>query len=318
MRSLNRTIGLLSIILIAGIGTWQWLRGDLGPFRPQAGETVEQELSAAAASRPARAAASADSSHSLQRRAIRGHADDIEGVTRAFKEARDCLAYHAVREELSTVLNDERLQDLSSESLASLERIDATTSRQLSIARLAERSCIGSDKKTLAEVYVDAIFKAALQGSPDAESCYVITGVSSIEAGSSLSLKLLEERYLKHAPAFTRNALERGDPYVAAYSLYRYSASEAMHPSRLDEVAKPDPYLTWRAARLASLRALPDQRMQLEHGLERFRQQNLLQPDEIERADAWAKATYRREFAGRPPIDLNSHVPCHSSPDLAP
>lgn len=318
MRYLNKTLLLLAIICIAGVGGWQLLRHDLGLSGPQAVEPEKQELSAAPASRPARAAASADSSDSVQRQATRDDADGVEAVTRAFKEARDCLAYHAVREELSTVLNDERLQDLSGESPASLERIDATTSRQLSIARLAERSCIGSDKKALAEVYADAIFKAALQGSPDAESCYVIAGVSSIEAGSSLSLELLEERYLKHAPAFTRNALERGDPYVAANALYRYSASEAMHPSRLDDVAKPDPYLTWRAARLASLRALPDQRLQLEHRLERFRQQNLLRPDEIERADAWAKATYRREFAGRPPIDLNSHVPCHSSPDLAP
>ncbi len=58
--------------------------------------------------------------------------------------------------------------------------------------------------------------------------------------------------------------------------------------------------------------------MQMENRLERFRQQNLLQPDEIKRADAWAKATYEREFAGRPPINLNSRAPCHSSPDLAP
>jgi hypothetical protein len=129
----------------------------------------------------------------------------------------------------------------------------------------------------------------------------------------------LRNRYLKYAPIFMQSALERGDPYVADWALYQYIASPPVdRPSTLQEIPKADPYLTWQAARLASLRALPDQRKRLEDWLAQLKEQNLLQPDDINRADAWARETYEQDFAGQPPLNLDSATSCYSSPDLAP
>ena len=248
------------------------------------------------------------------------NANDVESLTRSFKEANDCLLYHAARHELNAILNDERLDDLSKETLATLENVDATSSRYLWIARKTEPFCIGSNQDALAQVYIDALFKAAVLGNPDAESCFVISSVSPSRAisASAAWMDMLLDRYLKYAPIFTQNALERGDPYVARRALYRYIESPGVHPSRMDALKKADPYLTWQAARLASLRALPEQRRQLEEDLALFKRQNLLKLSDIERADKWARETYEREYAGQPLINLDSHAPCYSSPDLAP
>lgn len=319
MRHTNKTLVLLTLIGIAAIGSWQWSRHQTDPAQlpPQAGAVGPQEQLQEQFA-PGITAASADTSERARRPATRKNPHEVESVTRTFKEASDCLLYHSARRELSAILNDDRLDDLSKETLATLKNLDATTGRYLSIARQTEASCIGSDRDALAQVYTDAILKAALLGNPDAESCFVISP-SQLRNTSAAVSETLEERYLKYAPVFTQNALERGDPYIAELALYRYvAASPSRHPTRVDAMPKADPLLTWRAARLASLRALPEQRVRLERRLDRLKEQNLLPPDEIQRADAWAKATYERNFTGQPPINLDSHTPCYSSPDLAP
>lgn len=313
MRHTKKTLVLLILIGIAVIGAWQWSWHQTDPAKlPSPADIVAPQGQFA----PGITTATTDTSERARRPAIR-NVNDVELVTRTFKEASDCLLYHSARHELDAILNDERLDDLSKETLATLQNLDATSSRYLSIARRTETACSGSDRDALAQVYTDAIFKAALLGNPDAESCFVISP-SQLRTTSAAVSESIEERYLKYAPFFTQKALERGDPYIAARALYRYVASPGVHPTRRDDMQKADPYLTWRAARLASLRAVPEQRVRLERLLALLKEQNLLQPDEIKRAEDWARDTYEREFSGQPPINLDSHSPCYSSPDLAP
>ena len=322
MRHMKKAIALLVLISLIAISIWLWRRHETSSVSPTQASSVSIQARQQANTTPANAiAAPTDSSDWARHQAARMNANDVESLTRSFKEANDCLLYHAARHELNAILNDERLADLSKETLATLENIDATSSKYLWIARQTESFCRGSDQNALAQVYIDTMFKAAKLGSPDAESCFVISKASSPSGTISPTaewMDMLLDRYLKYAPTFTQKALERGDPRVAADALYQYIKSPGIHPSRMDDVQKADPYLTWQAARLASLRVLPEQRRVLEERLALFKQQNLLRPDDIERADEWARATYEREHAGQPPINLYSHAPCYSSPDLAP
>lgn len=321
MRYMKKTLTLLGLGGFAAIGVWQWVQhqSSFGPLPSDAGvpALVAQDV-ASQARFTSGAVASTDASEGVRRQKTQKNANDVESLARAFKEANDCLLYHVARHELNIILTDDRLQDLSNETLKTLENIDAASSRYLSIARQTEAFCMGSNQEALADVYIDSILKAALLGDPDAESCFVIGNVSPLEKTTAESLEFLENRYLKYAPVFTRKALERADPYVAENALYRYIRFPIVHPSRLDNLQKADPFLTWRAARLASLRALPEQRVRLESGLALFKEQNLLRPDDIKRADAWARAVYEQEFAGQPPINLDSHVPCYSRGVLVP
>ena len=324
MRFRKRPIVVLAIVVVAAVSVWLWPRGDADPVpilsdkqdivAPQAQQQVGVDAGTAARD------AVSDGSEWADRHAAREDADVVESVTRSFKETSDCLRYHAARRELNAVLSDERLGDLSRETLATLERLDVTSRRQLSVVRQMEALCYGSNEDALALEYIESILKAALSGDADAESCFVISNVSPSRKVSASAewMNSLMERYVKYAPTFTTNALERGDPYVAANALYRYVASPMFHPSVLDTMEKADPQLTRRMARLAALRALPEQRARLEYGLAEFDKLNILAEADIARADDWARTAYEQEFSDQPPIDLDSQAPCYSSPELAP
>jgi hypothetical protein len=324
MQHMKKLLVLFTVIgLIAAIVVWQWERHEAKPTSLPAGAGVVAPQQQPQGQPAANATVTtADTSEWARRYAARKNVVDVESVTRTFKEAVDCLAYHSARRGLRSVLNDERLDDLSKDTLVTLQGIDADLSRGLSFVRQTEAFCIGSNPDTLEQVYVDAIFTAALMGNPDAQSCFVINQESAPWESASRSAAwaaFLENRYLKYAPVFMQSALERGDPYVAKTALYQYIAGPPVDfPSTLEKMSKADPYLVWRVARLASLRSLPEQRKFLENGLALFKEQNLLQPDDIKRADDWANATYERDFAGQPPINLDSSPQCYSSPDLAP
>lgn len=312
MRPAKRILALLAIIGIAGIIFWRW--GHHESNRSHEPSNIALPEQPAVATKP-------DTSEWARRVAARKGANDLESVTRTFKEANDCLLYHGILHELNAVLNDERLGDLSHESGETLKSLDATSSRQLEIARRTEALCTGSNQEAAARVYADALLKAALLGSPDAESCFVVAGYHApTEEGrkSAAVQRFFKERYIKHASSFMQNALERGDPYVASEALYRYIASPSGHPSAQDSLPEPDIYLTWRAARLASLRSTPEQRTRLESYLSMLEEQDLLPKADIQRADAWANAIYQRDFSGQPNVNPQSWVPCYSSPDLAP
>lgn len=258
-----------------------------------------------------------DRSEWARHRIILKGANDVESLVRAYKETNDCRLYHSARHELELFLKDERAGDLSNETQATLESMDATSAMYLAALHQTEVLCAGSNPDALAAVYPDALLKAALSGAPDAQSCFVLDNVASLQVPSRETYADAEKKYLKYAETFTQNALERGDPFVADRALYRYIASEGVHPSELDTQPLANPYLVWRGARLASLRALPDQSQRLEGDLALFRKLNVVRPQDIRRADAWAKATYQRDFAGKPPLDLDTQAPCYSAPYLA-
>lgn len=254
-----------------------------------------------------------------QRRAVRRELHDLDAVVATYKEANDCLAYHSARQEVSSILGEKQWDDLSRETLETLENMDASSARNMHVLRELEGLCRGSDQKQLAEVFSSAVFEAALQGSPDAEACFVLSGVSPLEVSESVASVHTEvNRYLQYAPIFTRNALERGDPRVAARELSRFVASASVHPSWLDNLPGADPRLTWRGARLASLRALPEQRERMEHDLVELGKRGVLSPSEVTQADAWARDVFERQFAGQASINVDSPIQCHSSPDVAP
>lgn len=310
----------IAVFGIVMAGMWLWrIREDSPPSPPAEPRSNASDVIAHDENTGNEPIAKADSSEWARHQIARRGNSDIESVVRAFKEANDCLHYQVARHEINSMLNDERLDDLSDETLATLEGIDAMSSKRFSVVRKLEAFCSGSDREALADAYTDAILEAALRGNPDAQSCFVISSVFPQDRMKSVSsAEALARRYVKYAPVFTKNALERNDPRVAANALYKYVETPSGHPSPLDEMPKADPYLTWRAARLASLRVLPNQRERLEYDLAAFRKQNILSPDEIKRADASAMAIYERDFIRQPPIDVDSLTSCYSSPDLAP
>ena len=268
--STKRVLALLAIVAIVGVVFWRWGRDESSRSHDSGVTTPLRQLATTDKS---------DSSEWARRVAARRGANDLESVTRTFKEANDCLLYHGVLHELDVVLNDERLGDLSEETAKTLSDLDATSSKQVEIARQTETLCMGSNQEAAARVYADALLNAALLGSPDAESCFVMAGHHPpTEEGrrSTAVQRFFKERYMKYAPGFMRNALERGDPYAANLALYRYVASPSGHSSAQDSLPKTDPYLTWRAARLASLRSTPEQRARLEGYLAMFEKQHLL------------------------------------------
>ncbi len=310
----------ITIFVIVLTGIWSWrMREDSPSSSPTESQLNTSDVIAKDENTGNEPIAKVDSSEWARHQIAGKGNSDIESVVRTFKEANDCLHYHVARNEINSMLNDKRLDDLSDETLATLEDIDAISSKRLSVVRKLEAFCSGSDREALVDAYTDAILEAALRGNPDAQSCFVIGSVfPQDKMKSASSAEALVRRYVKYAPIFTKNALESDDPHVAAKALRKYVATPSWHPSELDEIPKAEPYLTWRVARLASLRALPDQRARLEYDLAEFRKQNILSTDEIKRADASAMAAYERNFSRQPPIDVDSLTSCYSSPDLAP
>ncbi len=301
-------LAMATVIVILLFGVWLWAGRKNGsePLSDGYSATDRQEK------------AKAYSSEWARRLAVKGGTNNLASASEAFRESRHCVLYYAALREIASELNDERLDDISGESLATLEDADATTRRYLLIVNQTKALCAGSDQRAVENVYIEAILKAALLGDPDAEGCFVLSGATTIfeDERSAESVAALEDRYLKYAPIFMQKALERADPYVAARALYQYTASPPVHPSKLDNLPRADPYLTWRAARLALLRATPEHRARMERRLEALQQQHVLQPDAIKNADDWARATYERDFAGQSALDLDSEAPCYPALNL--
>lgn len=309
---------LIAVVVAAvGFALW-WKQNDNAELSPQVEVNAEDTVSAGIAG-VATTGSAAGTSEWGRRWAEARDRKDLDSVVRSFKEANDCLAYHVSLREVDSILHDKEWEDLSRETQATLEDMDASSARNISVVRRLEGFCKGSDQSQLADAFSNTVFNAALQGSPDAEACFVLLGPSPWQVSGLAPSGALElDRYLKHAPAFTQRALERGDPQVAVAALYRYVASTPVHPSPTDDLPKADPSLTWRMARLASLRALPEQRVRIEHYLSELSTKGILSSSEINKANAWAEERYQREFAGKPAINVDSPVQCYSSPDLAP
>ena len=310
-RPLARTLISAVVVACLAAGSWLWLRMQAEDHLPVDTQAVPDQAIAVNAPE-------ADGGKWARRMSAWRAASDLPSVSKAFQESRRCVLYHAALSAIDSELNDERMDDLSRETLATLESMDSTTRWYLAILDQTKSLCAGSNERETANVYSDVLLKAALMGDEGAETCFVLTGeqIVSESERTAESLAAREERYIEYAPALVQKALERADPYVAAQALYRYIASQPVHPSRLDDLPKANPYLTWQGARLASLIVTPQQRERLEGDLEAFRKQEHLQPDAITKADESAKAIYQRDYADKPVIDLDAQAPCYPGLDL--
>lgn len=308
---------LTALLLVAGGSAYLWGGQDSESNRSASSQVTSNEsgqLSGAgtgdASQRPNESA--------RHREATRGHGDSGSTVL-TFKQATDCLAYHEAVSEVRSMLEDERLEDLSDETLETLRAMDTASARNVSLVERLEAFCKGSDRDQLARVFSNAVFDAALKGDPDAQACFLLMGPSPWQGSGPIPAAAAEiGRYSQHAPEFTQKALQRADPRVAVRALHSYVKSPTGHASWTDGLPKPDPVLTWRGARLASLRARPDQRAVIELQLSAFGTTGVLSPSDIQSADRWAQGTFEREFRGEDAINVDSPVPCYSSQDLAP
>lgn len=309
-----------AVVALAGvcvIGAWLWWHVDPRQVGSSSEALDRGESVADGSPVEMRSSTSSDSSEWAGRWVATRNNQDLSSVVNTFKVAADCLAYHDAASELSAMAADTRLDDLSKETLETLQNMDVSSARYVSLVQNLQGLCKGTDKNQLIQVFSNAVFDAALRNDPDAQTCFLLLGPSAWQGtGSIPEAKSEIGRYKEYTPAFTQKALERADPRVAAGALASYVASSMGHASWTDGLPKPDPVLTWRAARLASLRALPEQRARLEIELSEFGKKGVLSPSEITGADAWAAEVFEKEFSGQAPINIDVALPCFSSPDL--
>lgn len=270
---------------------------------------------------PAHSLPSTDSSEWSRRLAARGNASDLKSTIEIFKESGNCLQYFVALHEIAAAQGNDHLNSVPQAATPASGRIYPNLQRASSVLAQTKTFCSGSDEESVARVYMSSLLNAALLGDADAQSCFIITGAAIPSPKVMLSgryTQYLESRYIEHSAVFTQSALERADPYVAENAIYKYIESPSLHPSARDNLPLPNPYLTFRAARLASLRALPEQSVSLQKSLTTFEKLDLLTDDEIASADEWAQATYARDYSNAPKLDLNRFTPCHSLKETTP
>lgn len=309
------------IIVVGGVCALLWWRKDKGLASSEPPQVMANgnDLAANGTAVDLVGSKPADSSEWARVRAETRGNKDLDSIVRAFKLATDCLAFHDAVDEVNSLLKDESLGDLSTETLATLQRMDASSSRNVSLVQRLDGLCKGSDKNQLVHAFSDAVFEAAMKGNAEAQTCFLLMGPSPWQGSRSIPAEESEVgRYTTYAPGFTQKALERADPRIGVKVLASYVESSQGHASLNDRSPQPDPALTWRAARLASLRALPEQRSIIAYRLAAFRDAGGLSSLAVKQADDWAKEVFDREYAGQSPIDVDSPVECYSSPDLAP
>lgn len=306
---------LAALLLLAGGSTYLWVRQEDRSNRPapsQAASVGSGQSSDASgiAEQPGGLA------HHWEATRASG---DVDAIVLAFKQANDCLLYHAAVNGMRSMLEDERRGDLSNETVETLRMMDAESARYAFVVERLEGFCKGSDKRQLARGLSNALFEAAVRGNPDAQTCFLLMGPTPWLGSRLITEEAAEiERHIRHTSGFTQQALQRADPRVSVQALHRYVNTPNGHASWTDTVPMPDPVLTWRGARLAALRALPDQRADVESLLALFVKTGALSPADIQSADRWAQDTFERQFRGEGAINLYSAVPCYSSPELAP
>lgn len=316
MRRKKLILSMMSIILVVALGTWLFgsqvnkpvVSPHISSDKPVVGAPGSEKTDSAPK----------DTSLWAQKLATTRGNQDLDSIVASFKDANDCLLYHGARREVDSILGDEQWNDLANLTPETLKNMDSSSERSVRIVQQLGALCNGSDERQLISVAREAVLTAALKGSPVAEACFVLFGPASWQGPGYPVMEPMVDSYMQYATEFTNKALENGDPIVAPRALHRYIASPPLHPSEIDDLPKADPALTWRAARLASLRAQPQQRAVLERDLAEFAKQRLLSASDIARADSWAKETFDRQFSGQAPIDLDFPTQCYSSPGLAP
>lgn len=269
--------------------------------------TIEAKVRRIAVAQP-QAVAETDTSMWARRLAERGGRSDLEAWIETFEEALQCLLYHEALEAFSLEQKTPNFQNLDEIGLKFLQDLDQFYMRMQSNMDRTKDLCAGSDASSVFLRYHEAWLIAALSGDPVAQRCFINAGFNSRYREDPSYKGLLALQYRQYAPNLVQAGLERADPYIAWLAMYRFIALPNDQPN--DDVPLPDPYLTWRATRLVSLRSTPEVQASYDSALALMEESGLISAHDIERADAWAANTYARDYFGQPPIDLQMDEIC--------
>ena len=255
-----------------------------------------------------------DTSEWARRLAARGNRQDLDAVIETFQESMQCHHYHDALELLQASINDPRKKDLTTLSLRDLTEMDDTLTLEQAVIDRAGALCEGSDRAAVERAYHLAMLDAALRGDPDAQTCFLRDGSDTRNWSPQEYQQLIGPRYAEYRRSFTEAGLERADPYIGYWELYRYLRATGPDPlpSNPSEPL-PDIVRIWEVARLASLRAPPELRLKVELRLSYAAERALISPEDIAAADVWAQATWEKEFSDEPPFDFGRYGAC--SPD---
>lgn len=244
-----------------------------------------------------------------QRVAVRRTSQDDDSLVATFKESYICLSYFAAQKSMGNILTHDD-GDLEQETYASLEYLDREYQRLQEVVGRGARLCAGADVANVERQYIESLWAAASAGVPDAQSCFVIRGPFFPRSTGIYSSDHWLDMYLEHAPRFADQALARNDPYVAYWALWKYIGSDPVHPSKIDSLAKADPALVRKMARLAMLRALPDKQEDLDNMIRQFDTRQSLSDAQTGFADNWALSTFEQTYSRQPRIDLEDFPTC--------
>lgn len=168
------------------------------------------------------------------------------------------------------------------ESLKTVDGMDESLKQSLSVLEKTKALCAGANQ-TVARTFMTSVLDAAIKGDADAQSCFVVTGavIPSPEAMLSGKYAIFGNSAVAACKSILKLALERADPYVAKKIILQFTTSPSSQPSLQDNPTRLDPTLILRAARLASLRAPPEQRQSLEDSLSEFEKLKLIPDNEM-------------------------------------
>ncbi|MEA5665926.1 hypothetical protein VA603_00015 [Stenotrophomonas sp. MH1] len=137
---------LAALLLLAGGSTYLWVRQEDGSNRPAPSQAASVD-----------SGQSSDASGIAEQPGGLAHhweatfaSGDVDAIVLAFKQANDCLLYHAAVNGMRSMLEDERRGDLSNETVETLRMMDAESARYAFVVERLEGFCKGSDKRQLA------------------------------------------------------------------------------------------------------------------------------------------------------------------------
>ncbi len=252
-----------------------------------------------------------DTSEWARRFAARGDRRDLEAVIETFQESMQCHHYHDAVAYLQVISENPRNKDLGKLNLRDLEELNQDMARRQAIIDRASALCKGSDRIAVNRAYQRAMLDAALRGDPNAQTCFLKDGGDTRYWDPQEYQQLVGYSDTDLNSLFTKAGLERADPYVGYLEISRYMRAIGLEPlPTTPSEPSPDIVRVWEVARLASLRAPPYLRSMTEDMLNSVAERALISPEDIERADAWAQATWEKEFADEPPFDFGRYGAC--------
>lgn len=252
-----------------------------------------------------------DTSEWARRLAARGDRRDLDAVIETFQESMQCQHYYAALKMLQVAVNDPRKKNLSTLSLNELAEMDDTATLEQAVIDRTRALCEGSDRAAVERAYLYAMLDAALRGDPDAQTCFLRDGSLIRNWSSQEYWRLIGPQYYEYRKSFIHAGMDRADPWVGFWELSRYLRATGPDPLPMTSSEPvPDIIRIWEVARLASLRAPPYLRSMTEDMLNSVAERALISPEDIARADAWAQATWEKEFSDQPPFDFDRYGAC--------